>query len=66
MRIDGKHFSAGSRKINQVSPSRLVARPAQREAAEEGRRPMTRRGASCRNADVAEGRHGAGIIRRGR
>lgn len=43
MRLDGEHFSAGGRKINQASPSPLVARPAQREAAEEGRRPMTQR-----------------------
>ena len=43
MRLDGKHFSVGSRKNNQVSPLRLVARPAQHEAAEDVRRPMTRR-----------------------
>ena len=43
MRLDGEHFSAGGRKINQASPSLLVARPAQREAAEEGRRRMTQR-----------------------
>ena len=43
MRLDGEHFSAGGRKINQASPSPLVARSAQREEAEEGRRPMTQR-----------------------
>ena len=63
MRLHGKHFSEGSRKINQVSPSRLVARPAQHEAAEGVRRAHD--ATDHRNANVAEGRHGAGI-RRGR